>query len=269
MGLRLLAGRLFDEGDTREKPPVTIVNESLAHRYFSGLSNAAIVGKRVTFGRPQDNSPWVTIVGVVADEKQDGLDRPAEPTEYSSLAQRLQNPLTFVVRTTAAPEAALARARSQVAGVDKDLALTQISTLEDLVDVSMADARFRTTLLTAFAGLALFLAALGIYGVLAYFVSQRGRELGIRLALGARPGALFRLVVGQGLRPVAAGAAIGLAGAAAGTSLLESLLFGVTPVDPAAYGVATVVLGAIALAACAVPALRATRVDPLAALREQ
>jgi ABC-type antimicrobial peptide transport system permease subunit len=156
-----------------------------------------------------------------------------------------------------------------VAGVDKDLALTQFATLEDLVDVSMAEARFRTTLLTAFAGLALFLAALGIYGVLAYFVSQRGRELGIRLALGARPSALFRLVVGQGLRPVAAGVAIGLAGAVAGTSLLESLLFGVTPVDPVAYGVATVVLGAIALAACAVPALRATRVDPLAALREQ
>ena len=269
MGIRLLAGRLFDEGDTREKPPVTIVNESLARRYFHDLSDAAVVGKRVTFGRPQDNAPWVTIVGVVADEKQDGLDRPAEPTEYSSLGQRMQNPLTFVVRTTAAPEAAVAQARSQVAGVDKDLALTQLATLEDLVDGSMTDARFRTTLLTAFAGLALFLAALGIYGVLAYFVSQRGRELGIRLALGARPGALFRLVVGQGLRPVAAGAAIGLAGAVAVTTLLESLLFGVTPVDPAAYAVATAVLGAIALAACAVPALRATRVDPLVALRDE
>jgi putative ABC transport system permease protein len=269
MGIRLLAGRLFDEGDTREKPPVTIVNESLARRYFHDLSDAAVVGKRVTFGRPQDNAPWVTIVGVVADEKQDGLDRPAEPTEYSNLGQRMQNPLTFVVRTTAAPEAAVARARSQVAAVDKDLALTQIASLEDLVDGSMTDARFRTTLLTAFAGLALFLAALGIYGVLAYFVSQRGRELGIRLALGARPGALFRLVVGQGLRPVAAGVAIGLAGAVAVTTLLESLLFGVTPVDPAAYAVATAVLGAIALTACAVPALRATRVDPLVALRDE
>ena len=269
MGIRLLAGRLFDEGDTREKPPVTIVNESLARRYFHDLSDAALVGKRITFGRPQDNAAWVTIVGVVADEKQDGLDRPVEPTEYSNLGQRMQNPLTFVVRTTAVPKAAVARARSRVAAVDKDLALTQIATLEDLVDGSMTDARFRTTLLMAFAGLALFLAALGIYGVLAYFVSQRGRELGIRLALGARPGALFRLVVGQGLRPVAAGAAIGLAGAVAVTTLLESLLFGVTPVDPAAYAVATAVLGAIALTACAVPALRATRVDPLVALREE
>ena len=269
MGIRLLAGRTFDAGDTRDRPPVTIINESLARRYFRGLSDAAIVGKRVAFGRPQDNSAWVTIVGVVADEKQDGLDRPAEPTEYSSLAQRMQNPLTFVIRTSVAPDAAFAGARAQVAGVDKDLALTQTATLEDVVDRSMADAKFRTTLLATFAGIALFLAALGIYGVLAYFVSQRGREIGIRLALGARPIALFRLVVGQGLRPVLAGAALGLTGAVAVTTLMESLLFGIAPVDPAAYSVATAVLAAIALAAGTLPAVRAMRVDPLVALREE
>ncbi len=269
MGIRLLAGRLFDAGDTREKPPVTIVNESLAKRYFRGLPNAEVVGKRISFGRPIDNSPWVTIVGVVADEKQDGLDRPAEPTEYSSIGQRLQNPLTFVVRTTVDPDAAFAGARAQVAAVDKDLALTQPATLDDVVDTSMAEARFRTTLLAVFAGIALLLAALGIYGVLAYFVSQRARELGIRLALGAEPAALFRMVLSQGMRPVAVGSAIGLAGAVAVTTLMQSLLFGVTPVDPAAYLVATGVLGAIAVAACALPALRATRVDPLVALRDE
>ena len=269
MGIRLLAGRPFELTDTRDRPPVTIVNESLARTFFPGLSNEAVVGRRVTFGRPQDNSPWVTIVGVVADEKQDGMDRAAEPTEYSHLGQRLQNPLTFVVRTPVAAEPALAAARARIHDVDKDLALTQATTLERLVDSSLADAAFRTTLLSAFAGIALLLAALGIYGVLGYFVSQRSRELGIRLALGAKPAELFRLVVGQGMRPVAAGAVIGLAGAAGITTLMRSLLFGVTPVDPAAYAVAIAVLAAIAIAACAVPALRATRVDPLIALRDE
>jgi putative ABC transport system permease protein len=268
MGIRLLAGRSFEPGDTRDKPPVTLVNASLARHYFPTLSNEAVVGKRVTFGRPMDKSPWVTIVGVVADEKQDGMDRPAEPTEYAPLAQRLQNPLTFVIRTAVDPQAAYAAARAQVAAVDKDLALTETATLEDVVDRSMADAKFRTTLLAGFAGIALLLAALGIYGVLAYFVSQRSRELGIRLALGARPGALFRMVVGQGMRPVAAGALVGLSGAVAVTTLMQSLLFGVTAVDPAAFGVAAAALALIALAACAIPARRATRVDPLTALRE-
>ena len=181
----------------------------------------------------------------------------------------MQNPLTFVVRTTVAPDAAFAGARAQVAAVDKDLALTQSATLEDVVDDSMADAKFRTALLGGFAGIALLLAALGIYGVLAYFVSQRSRELGIRLALGARPAELFRMVIGQGMRPVVAGACLGLVGAVAITTLMQSLLFGVTAVDPAAYVVATAVLGAVAVAACAVPARRATRVDPLVALREE
>src|SRR3954468_573036 len=269
MGIRLLAGRRFDAGDTRDKPQVAIVNESLARRYFRGLPTAEVVGKRVTFGRPQDNAPSVTIVGVVADEKQDGLDRPAEPTEYSSIGQRLQNPLTFVVRTMADPDRAFAAARAQVAAVDKDLALTQTQTLEQVVDTSMDDVRFRTMLLTVFAGIALLLAALGIYGVLAYFVSQRSRELGIRLALGAKPAAPFRMVISQGMRPVAIGAMLGLAGAAAITTLMQSMLFGVTPVDPAAYGVAIAVIATIAAGACAVPALRATRVDPLTALRDE
>ena len=269
MGIRLLAGRLFDADDTRDTPEVTIVNEVLAKRYFHGLSNDAVVGRRVTFGRPQDNAKWVTIVGVVADEKQDGMDRPAEPAVYSSIGQRLQNPMTFVVRTTIDADAALSSARAQIRAVDKDLAVTHVETLEDVVDASMADATFRTTLLSVFAAIALLLAALGIYGVLAYFVSQRSRELGIRLALGARPDALFQMVVVQGMRPVAAGAAIGLTGAAGITTLMRSLLFGVAPIDPAAYGVAMVVLVAVALAACALPALRATRVDPLVALRDE
>jgi predicted permease len=269
MGIKLLAGRGFTDSDTRERPAVTVVNEALAQKYFPGMPTEQVVGKRVAFGRPQDKQPWVEIVGVVADEKQDGLDLPAEPAEYSSIGQRMQNPLTFVVRTRVGADAAMSAARAQVHAVDKDLALTQVSTLEDVVDRSMADVRFRTALLSAFAGIALLLAALGIYGVLAYFVSQRSRELGIRLALGARPQALFRMVVGEGLKPVAAGAVAGLAGAVALTMLMRSLLFGVDPIDPATYGVATLALAEMTFAACALPAMRATRVDPLVALRDE
>jgi predicted permease len=245
---------------------VAIVNQALARRYFKG---ADAVGRRITFGRPQDKQPWITIVGVVADEKQDGLDKPVEPTAYASIAQAMQNPMTFVVRTSIDPDAAIAAARGQVRQVDKDLALTQVATLQQVVDASIENHRFRTLLLSAFAAIALFLAALGIYGVLAYFVTQRSRELGIRIALGARPEALFRMVVAQGLRPVAAGAAIGFAGAAAITQLIRTLLYDVEPIDPVTYAVAITLLGVIAIAACALPAMRATRVDPLVALRDE
>ena len=269
MGIQLLAGRFFEDTDTRDKPAVTVVNSALARKYYPGLPLDQVIGKRITFGRPQDNAPWNTIVGIVADEKQDGLDKPAEPTAYASIAQRQQNPLTFVIRSAQAPDVVAATARRVVAGVDKDLALTDVTTLEGVVESSMAGYRFRTTLLSAFAAVALLLAALGIYGVLAYFVSQRSRELGIRLALGAKPSELFRLVVGQGLRPVAMGAIVGIAGALALTGLMQSLLFGVDAIDPPTYAAAIALLGAIATAACALPALRAMNVDPLVALRDE
>ena len=269
MGIRRLAGRWFAETDTRQTPQVAIVNETFARRYYRGLALDQIVGKRITFGRPQDNAPWVEIVGVVADEKQDGLDKPAEPTIYSSTAQRQQNPMTFVVRGTQPSEAMISMARRAVAQVDKDLALTDVTTLKNVVEESMEGHRFRTTLLSTFAAIALFLAALGIYGVLAYFVSQRSRELGIRLALGARPSELFRLVVGQGMRPVIVGTVVGIAGAAGLTGLMRSLLFGVQPLDVPTYAAAIATLAVIAIAACTLPALRATRVDPLVALRDQ
>jgi putative ABC transport system permease protein len=266
MGIKLLAGRALDDADTLDKPRVTIVNEALARQYFRGED---AIGRRIKFARPTDNDVWVTIVGVVADEKQDGLDQPARPQAYSTIRQRMQNPLTFVVRSTLDEVSVVAAARREVQAVDRDLALTTVAPMRAVVDESMGDHRFRTVLLAAFAGVAVLLAALGIYGVLAYFVSQRSRELGIRLALGARPGALFGMVVRQGMRPVAIGAAVGLAGAVAITTVMQSLLFGVNPVDPATYAAAAATLAIIALAACAVPALRATRVDPLVALRDE
>jgi putative ABC transport system permease protein len=266
MGIRLLEGRWFDDRDRVDQPQVVIVNDALAKKYFRG---AGAVGKRITFGRPQDNAPWITIVGVVADEKQDGMDKPAQPAAYRSISQQMQNPLTFVMRTSIQADGAIALARTQVGAVDRDLALTDVTTLQAVVDGSMGDHRFRTTLLSVFAGIALFLAALGIYGVLSYFVSQRSRELGIRLALGAKRSALFGLVIGQGIRPVAAGAAIGLTVAVGLTSVMQSLLYGVQALDPLTYVIALALLGTIAVTACAAPALRATRVDPLVALRDE
>jgi putative ABC transport system permease protein len=267
LGARLLAGRFLNESDGGPNAPkVTLVNETLAKKYFRG---ADALGKRITFGRPRDNEPWVTIVGIVADAKQDGLDAPVQPEVYVPLADNTQNQMTLVVRAVGSTDGVLAAARAQVQEVDKDLALTDVTTLGDLVQASVGDQRFRTSLLSGFAGVALFLAALGIYGVLAYHVTQGRRELGIRLALGAPPTELFTMVVGQGMRPVLAGAAAGLAGAYATTALMTTLLFGIQPLDPATYALTTAILGVVALCACAVPASRATRVDPLVALREE
>ena len=266
MGTPLRAGRMLTERDTAGSN-VTLVNEALAKTYFRGVDP---VGKRIKFGRPSDkDEAWITIVGVVADEKQDGLGAATRPEVYVPYPENVQNPATFVVRSQIDAGAIVSAARQTVRAIDRDLLVSDVTTLDNLVHDSIGDERFRTTLLAGFAVVSLLLAGLGIYGVLAYFVSQRARELGIRLALGARPRALFLMVVAQGMRPVAAGGAIGLVAAAALTSLMRSMLFGVELADPATYTATTTVLAAIAAAACAIPALRATRVDPLIALRDQ
>ena len=264
MGIRLLAGRTFDEHDTIDQPPVTIVNDALARKYLRGADPLA---SRIRFGRPQDTGPWVRIVGVVADEKQDGLDQNARPLAYSSITQQVQNPLTFVVRTPMAADAVAASIRREVQAVDKNLALTSVETMDDVVDESMDGYRFRTALLSSFAIIALLLAALGTYGVLAYVVSQRSHELGIRVALGAARPSLFGLVVAQGMRPVAAGLIVGLAASFALTRLMQSLIFGVSAIDALSFTAAILVLVAVSLVACALPAWRAMRVDPVVALR--
>src|SRR5205823_13060368 len=229
MGTRLVSGRFLDERDREKSPPVTLVNETLAKKYFQA---ADPVGKRIKFGRPQDKDPWIPIVGVVADEQQDGMDVPVQPEAYVPIAQDTQNDMTFVIRTPLAIDALIAAARTQARAVDKDLAMTDVSTLGDVVAGSVGDQRFRTMLLSGFAGVALFLAALGIYGVLAYVVVQRAREIAIRLALGAAPARLLRMVVGQGLRPVLWGSIAGLAAAYVVTGLMKTLLFGIEPLDP-------------------------------------
>jgi len=264
MGIPLLAGRFLDAHDG-PTDLVIVVNESLARTYFRGGSP---LGRRIKFANPEDADPWNTIVGVVADEKQDGLDKETRPEAYSAFAASSQNPLTFVIRSTLSDDAVVAAARQAVRGFDPQVAITDVAPLSDVVAASIGAERFRATLVGAFAGVAMFLAALGIYGALAYLVSQRARELGIRLALGARRQELFAMVVRQGIRPVAAGTAAGVAAALALTKLLGSMLFNVRPADPATYAVSLTALALIALAACVLPAIRATRVDPLVALRE-
>jgi len=264
-GIRLVSGRMLSDHDG-ETSNVALVNETLAKVYFRG---ADPIGRRIKFGRPADKGDWTTVVGVVADVKQDGMDKAVRPEVYAPFAANVQNPATFVVRSSIDPETMIPTARQTVRAAGRDFLVSDETTLQDLVSSSMGDERFRTSLLAAFAGVAVFLAALGIYGVLAYFVSQRSRELGIRLALGAQPRELFSLVVAQGMRPVVAGAAIGLAAAIGVTRLMASLLFGVSALDPVSYVTTVAALVATGLFASALPALRATRVDPMVALRDE
>ena len=269
VGTPLVRGRFLNEFDTATSPPVTLVNESLAKTYFRG---ADPVGKRLKFGRPQDKGGWVTVVGVIADQKQDGMAVSVQPEVYVTLTQAEEDDgigVTFVIRGTGNPEALIAEARREVRAIDKDVALTDITPLRDLVHDSVRDQRFRTSLLSGFASIALFLAALGVYGVLAYSVAQRSREIGVRMALGASPARLFRMVMQDGMRPVLAGSIVGLAGAYAATRFIDALLFGVGTADPPTYLLTAAILGAVALCACAIPAWRAIRVDPVYSLREQ
>ena len=266
MGTPLIAGRNLNEFDTAKSPLVTLANESLARKYFSGIDP---IGKRIRFGRPTDKDPWVTIVGIVADQKQDGLDKPVLPEVYVPLMQEGQNPMTFVVRTSRDPESLVDFARTQVHALDKDLALADVTTLTDEVHGSVKEERFRTSLLSGFAAIALLLAAIGIYGVLAYLVAQRSREIGIRMALGAQPSSVLQMIFSDGMRPVVFGGLAGIGGALALTRLMKKLLFGVDAVDPATYFWTVCILFLAAALACYIPARRAMRVDPMIALRDE
>ncbi len=269
IGARLVAGRFFNRFDTAASPQVTIVNASLEKHYFPGQS---ALGKRIKFGRPADSekdAPWVTVVGVVADIKQDGLDKPVQPEAFSPLSQNAQNGLSFVLRGSGNSNALLAEARRRIHSLDNQLVLTDVLSLRDLVRDSVGGQRVRTSLLSGFAIIALFLAALGVYGVLAYSVTQRVKEIGIRLALGASRRQLFQMILRDGMRPVLWGSLLGLLCSFIVTRFLKALLFGIAPTDPLTYASTIAVLLAIAFCACTLPAAKAIRVDPLISLRDQ
>ncbi|HYN20289.1 MAG TPA: ABC transporter permease [Thermoanaerobaculia bacterium] len=266
MGIPMRRGRDFDSRDRGDSEPVVIVSETMAKRIWPGENP---IGRRFTFGDPADEEDpgWRRVVGVVADVRHDSLD--AEPTSeaYWPQSQGPSTQATLVLRTSGDPAQLATPLREAVREMDRDLPLEQVQSMEQVVADALAQSRFKTLLLGLFAGLALVLAAIGVYGVVSYSVAQRTHEMGIRLALGARRAQVLQLVVVQGMRLVLIAAAVGLAAAFYLTRFLREQVYGVSATDPLTFVVVPLVLLTVALLANWLPALRATRVDPLEALR--
>jgi putative ABC transport system permease protein len=264
MGVPLTRGRMFTAQDNAQAPPVVIINANMARRFWPGEDP---VGRRIRYGGAQSQAPLMTIVGVVGDMRRTGYDSPVRYETFLPHAQAADNGMTLVVRTSGDPTSLVAPIRSAVRGIDPDQPVFEVRTMDELLSARVAQRRFSMTLLGTFAALALILGLVGVYGVTSYLVAQRAREVGLRIALGARPGQLVRMVVGQGMRVAAIGLALGLVGAVGTARLMAGLLYGVSPLDVATFVAVTALLGLATLAANWVPARRAARGDPLVALR--
>jgi putative ABC transport system permease protein len=264
MGVQLLKGRTFTSQDTRESPRVTIVNETFARRYFPDEDP---IGKRFTFGRPGPNTRWITIVGVVRDTKRQGVEQPIRIESWMPLAQRPSGSMELLLRTTGDPLLLSNAVREAVWSIDRDLPIPIIRTMEQVMSERVAQRRLNMLLLGLFALVALILAAVGIYGVMSYTVTQRTHEIGIRMALGAQSGDVIGLVLKQGIALTLVGVAFGLIATFMLTRLMASLLFGVSARDPITFAAIAALLTGVALLACWIPARRATEVDPMVALR--
>jgi predicted permease len=275
MRIGLRRGRGFTDLDREGAPLVMIINERLAREAFPGQDP---VGKRIACcdAGPDGVPSWKTVVGVVGDVRAQDMSQPADPEFYLPLAQTphaawdwIQRSMTVAARGTGDPMRLVPGLREAVRAVDPAVPLYQIGTMDDRITRSLAQARFSTALLTAFGAVALLLAAIGVFGVISYGVSQRTQEIGVRVALGADQGDVVRLIVRHGAALAGAGLLIGLAGALAATRLLATLLYQVSPTDPPTFLLGGAVLGACALAAAALPAIRAARLDPAVALRSE
>jgi putative ABC transport system permease protein len=260
MGVRLLKGRAFTEQDTRQSGNVVVVAEEFARRF---LPDEDALGQRL------DPSDWnAEIVGVVADARHKNPNHPLEPAYYVPLSQSKGfRPVSLVVRATGDPSQLAPAIRRAVWAEDKDLPLEEIATMERITADALSDSRFISVTLGGFALIALLLGATGIYGVTSYSVAERTREIGVRIALGAQAGDALRLVLTQGMKMASVGVASGLIAALGLTRLMKSLLFGVSATDPLTYAGIAVLLTGVALLACYIPARRATKVDPMIALR--
>src|SRR4051794_32414020 len=263
LGVQLVDGRLLDQRDGPDAPPAVVINETFAQKYWPG---ASAVGSQMRIGDP--NGPHYTVVGVVRDVHERGYTLAMKPGVYLPFGPTAGDfPEYLVVRTSAAPEEMAGPVRRIIAAVDADQPVSAVRSMDDIVDLDVADRQQQLVLLGAFAGLALLLASIGLYGVLSYAVTQRSREIGLRMALGASSGSVMRMVVARGMSLTGAGLALGLALAWALTRTLQNLLYGVAAADPATFGAVAAVLAVIALAACYLPARRASRLDPIAVLR--
>ena len=260
-----LAGRQFNEADTSESAQVVIINQAMAERYWPGESP---IGKRISYGVTGDNQPaWVEIVGVVGNVRHVGLDADIDPEAYMPYTQATYRYMTIAIRTALDPEGVVAAVRSQVQALDPQQPVYDIKPMTEVIADSLARRRLSMLLIGIFAAVALLLAAVGIYGVMSYAVTERTREIGIRVALGAQVGDVMRLVVGQGMKLALIGIGAGLVAALLLTRLIESLLYKVSTTDPATFVAITLLLFAVAFVATYIPARRAMRVDPMVALR--
>ena len=265
MGIPLVRGRLIEPSDNEKGARVLVVNETFAKRIFE---NGDPIGKRIRLGKLTADFPWATIVGVVGDVRGFALNEPPQPTMYWPVAQIRSTPsLAIVLRTQSDPAALAPAVRDAIGEIDKTQPIYDMQPLDQLVAKSLDQRRFTLTLMVLFGAIALVLSSIGIYGVMAFAVTQRTQEIGIRMALGARAVDVLKMVVGSGMFLALIGVAVGLIGAFALTRLMASLLFGVSPTDLVTFGLVTAGLLTVALLACYIPARRATKVDPLVALR--
>jgi putative ABC transport system permease protein len=277
MRLPLIRGRDITDADTATAPGVVIINERAAKEYWPGEDP---IGKRVTFDDDPKNPTWVTVIGIAKNAKQDSWAAEPGPEAYLAAFQNRdfmgdsgaqaadhETYITLVARTTGDP-AALASAMKEAAwSFDRNLAISQVVTMDGVVAEATAQPRFEMLLLTIFAGVALVLASVGIYGVISYAASRRTHEIGVRMSLGATPSQVLLLVVQQGMRMALAGSLLGIAGALVLARLMTKLLYGVHPADPITFASVAIGLGIVAIVACYLPARRAMRVNPVAALR--
>jgi putative ABC transport system permease protein len=261
MGVPLISGRTFTSQDTAEAPKVVMLNPTCVRKFFPGENP---VGKHIKI---PDAEGWATIVGVVGDVRQSGLASLPEPEIIEPYLQVPNSYMTLVIRTSTDPLSLVPALRSQVQSLDRDLPMFEVSTMEQYLAEEMAGRRFNMVLLGIFAGLALILAVVGIYGILAYIVTQQTHEIGIRMAMGAQRRDMLLFILRRGVRLTLIGVAIGLPAAWVVTRVMSSLLYGVSPRDPLTFIGMTLLLVTTALLASYIPARRATKVDPMVALR--